>query len=163
MDNLMALEILKVIKKGVSNGRETIKSDIRKMDLFMDKSDNDFYDTFDKLEELGHIIDDRSPATNNMQTFILNNEKDYIEFYQNKVNTTNNDNNLELQINQLNLDKLKYEVTIRDLQKELSEAQLGDIPKNAEDRKTDVTWTVVLGVIAIVEFFLLLFGVNLKP
>ena len=98
-----------------------------------------------------------------MQAYRLNNEKDYISFYQNKVNSSNNDNNLEIQIRQLNLDKLQYESTIRDLQKALAEEQLKDIPKNAEDRKTNVIWIVVVGVIAVVEFFLLIFGVNLKP
>ena len=163
MDNFMALEILKVLKKGESNGYQTIKRDILDMESFMDKTETDFQITFKKLEELKHVIDYRDETTNNMQEYRLNNEKDYISFYQNKVNSSNNDNNLEIQIRQLNLDKLQYESTIRDLQKALAEEQLKDIPKNAEDRKTNVIWIVVVGVIAVVEFFLLIFGVNLKP
>ncbi len=72
-------------------------------------------------------------------------------------------NNLEHQINELTLEKLQYERTIRDLEKALMEAQKGDIPKNAEDRKTNVIWTVGLGVVAAVELVLLLLGVSFKP
>lgn len=72
-------------------------------------------------------------------------------------------NDTERQINDLTLEKLQYERTIRELQKELAEAQLKDIPVNAEDRKTMSGWTVALAVVAIIEFLLLLFGVSLKP
>ena len=70
---------------------------------------------------------------------------------------------LERRINELSLEKLEYERTIRDLQQRLAEAQLHDIPKNADDRKTESVWTTAVAVIAIVEFVLLLFGVSLKP
>jgi uncharacterized protein YdiU (UPF0061 family) len=160
MDNFMALEILKVLKKGESNGYQTIQRDILDMESFMDKTETDFQNTFRKLEELKHVIDYRDESTNNMQAFRLNNEKDYISFYENKVNSANNDNNLEVQIKQLNLDKLQYEATIRGLQKKLSEAQLKDIPKNSQHRDDLRIWQIATGIAVIVAFLLKLFGVQ---
>lgn len=160
MDNFMALEILKVIKKGESNGYQTIKRDILDMESFMDKTEPDFQTTFRKLEELKHVIDYRDESTSNMQAFRLNNEKDFISFYQSKVDASKSENDLEVQIRQLNLDKLQYEGTIRGLQKELSEAQLKDIPENAQHRYDDLIWKIIAGVSIVVAFLLKLFGVK---
>lgn len=69
-------------------------------------------------------------------------------------------NETETKINELTLDKLQYERTIRDLEKRLSEAQLEDIPKNAEDRKTVIIWQIAAVVLGATAFLLKLFGVK---
>ena len=167
MDDFMALEILKILKKGESNGYHTVKKDILDMESFSDKTETDFQTTFTKLHELNHISAYRDESTNYMEAFRISNSKDYILIYQKRLNEKLNSDNaikentaLSLQINKLNLDKLQYETTIRDLQRSLAEAQLKEIPKIAADRKTVITWQIIAGVLALVAFLLKLFGVQ---
>lgn len=85
MNNHLALEILNVLKKGESNGYQTIKNDIQEMKSFYEVSDTDFKIVFDKLEELKCIIQFRNITQNNVRCYKLNIEKDCIELYSNKL------------------------------------------------------------------------------
>ena len=70
-------------------------------------------------------------------------------------------------INELTLEALQRDKENVDLKRQLdevglklSEAQHADIPINAEDRETNITWQIIAGVSTIVAFLLKLFGVK---
>lgn len=62
------------------------------------------------------------------------------------------------EINRLTIENLKYAQTIRNLEKELKEAQLKDIPKNDKHRDDVLIWQIIAGVSIAVAFLLKLFG-----
>ena len=70
-------------------------------------------------------------------------------------------------INELTLEALQRDKENAELKRQLDEvglklsvAQHADIPKNAEDRKTVITWQIIAGVATAVAFLLKLFGVQ---
>ena len=156
INHTLLLAILEVVKKGDSFGYHTVRIDIQRMPIFALVADEHFRQHWDILIENRCLI-----PIGYKKEVAVNEPKDCIGTYRGMVLAIEAETNDKSELNRLTLENLQYQQTVRDLQIRLNEALLQDIPVNAMDRKTISVWTVVLGVIAAIEFLLLIFGVRL--
>ncbi|MGG9962397.1 hypothetical protein [Ferruginibacter sp. SUN106] len=147
MNEQLALEILKTIQKGESNGYQTIKNDVLNMPSFHELTENDFKVVFDKLLENQCIVTFRDINTNNLRSFKLNNTKDCISIYQNKATAA---------LNELEKTKEKDNLTVQQLRTQvmLLTEQLADFPRMKRQRRNAIivaifaiSATIILGVL----------------
>lgn len=85
-----------------------------------------------------------------------------------KIAENNKNADMEKEITSLTLESLRWQDENRELKKQLeetslalAEAQKSDIPINAADRKTIISWQIATAVCLIVAFLLGLFGAKL--